>query len=67
MNQTYAYFHAAPTGEISRLYLSLSNRTGRAVAGKPLASMMGTQTATGPNWDRVGETEYSHFGGHNGN
>ena len=65
MNQTYAYFHAAPTGEISRLYLHTT--PGRTVAGKPIAPMTGTQTATGPNWDRVGETEYNYFGGHNGN
>ena len=64
MNETFAYFHAAPTNTPSPRYLMT---LGRVAPGRKLAPITGSQTATGPKWDRVGETGYNFFGKENNN
>ena len=64
---TFAYFHAAPTGMPSELYISRTSRRGRKVL-KELAPMTGSQKSTGPDWSRLDFNKNYVFGkDHDGN
>jgi len=67
IDMTFAYFHAAPAGTPSQLYLSKTSNRGRKVL-KNLAPMTGSQKGTGPDWSRLDTSKNYVFGkDHDGN
>ena len=56
---TFAYFHAAPSGNPSGLYLAANRRAKKATDNT--RPMTGSQQGTGPDWSQVGTSNYSHF------